>query len=251
MKKIGFLDGRRPVVGGVPGWSGVPGLLIPGQMQAYGIFEDFLTATELAAGTIVPGWELDVTSTTLTIADIAGGAVLLTTGGVDEDTGQLTLGSLDGGAFWPAAGKDIWFEARVKNSLTGTPKDENLAFGLQDPSATEYLADAGAGPAVNNHLMFLTLDGGTNWLFEGDKAGAADQNDLGKAVESLTYHTFGFHVVGVTRVDVYYDRELVAAGQVTTDNIPVTGLMPFIFIKAGSAAAEAIYVDYIMCVQQR
>jgi len=249
MKKLGFLDARRPVVGGIAGWSGVPAILVPGHMNAFGIFEDFLHSTELAAGATVPGWELDATGTTLSIADIIGGCVLLTTGGTDNDTGQLTLGSLDGGAFWPQAGKDIWFEARVKHSYSHA--DENLAFGLQDPSATEYLGDDGAGAAVNNHLFFSVLDGESEWYFEGDKAGETDRNALGKTPEDLVFHTYGFHVRGVTQVDVYYDRELVAAGKVVTDNIPVTGLMPFIFIKAGSGNAEAIYVDYIMCVQER
>jgi len=255
MKRIGFLDGRRSVVGGVPAWGGVPALLIPGQLQGYGIYEDFLRYILAdAAEPSVPDWLCAKTNTVLSIADIAGGAVLLTTGAVDEDTGQMQLGDGVGGMFWPAAGKDIWFEARVKQTIAGT-NTLNLAFGLQDPcGATEILADVGAGPAVNNHLMFLTLDTGAGnnaWSFEGDKAGAPDRNALGENLESLVWHTYGFHVVGVTRVDVYYDRELVAAAEIATANIPVTGLTPFVCIKTGTTAIEAVYIDYIMCVQKR
>lgn len=255
MTRPGYIDGRRLVIGGMCGWTKVPALLVPGQMKAFGIMEDFFGSIELAAGESPPGWETDVFGGggTFTIADIAGGYGLWQTGGANNDCIQSTLGSLDGGAFWPAAGHDIWFEARVKQSIAGV-NQLNLAFGLQDPSAGVYLGDNGGGPQVNNHLMFLTLDTGAGnnaWSFEGDKAGAADRNALGVNLVSLVEHYYGFHVQGVTQVNVYYDRVLVAAGKVVTANIPVTGLMPFVCIKEGDGGAEAVYIDYVMCVQER
>lgn len=255
MKKVGYIDARRQIIGGVPGWSQVPALLIPGQLKAYGIMEDFLGYVLAdAAEPSIPNWLCANTSTVLSIADIVGGCVLLQTGAGNEDTGQMQLGDGVGGAFWPAAGKDIWFEARVKQTITGT-NTLNLAFGLQDPcGATEILADAGAGPAAQNHLMFLTLDTGAGvnaWSFRGGKVAAATTNALAKNLESLVFHTYGFHVRGVTQVDVYYDRALIAAAKILTANIPVTGLMPFVCIKTGTTEIEAVYVDYIMCVQLR
>jgi len=254
-KKIGFIDGRRPVVGGINAWTEVPGLLIPGQLQGYGIYEEFMGVSELnvpaGIGHNVPGWESNIFNggAALSLADIRGGNVLLQTAGGNNDSGQLTLGDVVGGAFWPAADKDIWFEALMKH--TYAVADENIAFGLIDPDAAVYLADDGGGIPINNHLAFVVLDGGALWCFQGNKAGLVDTNSLAIAPVDLVFHTFGFHVRGVTAVDVYYDRVLVAAGQILTANIPVTGLMPFFAIKAGSAAVEAVYFDYIMCIQRR
>ena len=251
MKRLGFIDGRRPVVGGVPAWTEVPGLLIPGQLQAYGIYEEFLGITELAAGAVVPGWRLDVFGggATLSLADVRGGNVLLQTAGGNNDAGQLTLGDALHGAFWPEADKDIWYEALMKHSYVEA--DENIAFGLMDPAVAAYLGNDGAGIAINNHLAFVVLDGEALWYFQGNKAAAVDKNSLAIAPVNLVYHTFGFHVRGVTQVDVYYDRNLIAAGQVLTANIPVTGLMPFFAIKEGSGNVEAVYFDYKMCIQRR
>jgi len=259
-KQPGFIDARRAAVGGIAGWTGpeggIPAILIPGHLDAFGIYEDFLMGTELAARETPMGWESDEFNAggVFAIADHIGGVALVQTNGGDNDAMQATLGSCNalgsGGAFWPQAGKDIWFEARVKHSYD--PADVNLAFGLIHPGVAQILRDNGVGCNINNRLMFVVLDGEDTWYFEGDKAGDTDKNDLEKAPADLAWHTYGFHVRGVTAVDVFYDRVVVAGGKVLTANIPTAaGLMPFFAITAGSAIAEAIYVDYIMCIQKR
>lgn len=257
MKRIGGIDARRPMVGGIPGWGNVPGILVPGQGQAFGIFEDFLGISELnipaGIGHGVPGWEAEIQNAcTLTSADIIGGVAVLTAGGADNDAGQLTLGSLDGGAFWPQAGKDIWVEFRIKAS----PADDiNFFVGLQDPSTTIYLDDDGAGLTVNNHIGFYGLDendaAAVDIMFVGDKAGAADANDTGYDLADLTWLYLGFHVNGVTSVTCYYNRAVIATAALATANIPITGLMPAICLKAGQAEAQYLYVDWSMAVQER
>lgn len=259
MKKFGFIDARRPVIGGVPGWTGVPALLVPGQGQVFGIQEDFFKSTELAAapGESPTGWETDAFGGlgTFVISNEAAGVGLWQTNGADNDAIQSTLGSIGigGGAFWPRVGHDIWFEARVKVSHI----DEIIvAIGLQDPDPLVYMGNAGAGPAVQNHLLFTAVDAGAgiteNWHFEGGRVAAEVDNNLAVPLVALpTWFILGFHVVGITRVDVYVNRALVAAGQVVTANIPITGLMPVVCIKAGDGAVQAFYVDYIMCVQRR
>lgn len=261
MKRVGFLDGRRPTVGGIPAWTEVPGLLIPGQLQGYGIYEEFLGLNELnvpaGIGHNVPGWHSDIFNGggALSLADVRGGNVLLQTAGGNNDSAQLTLGDAVGGAFWPEVWKEIWFEALMKHSYVQA--DENIAFGLADPVETEYLDDDGGGMNDQNHLIFVVLDGEALWYFQGDKGGTVTKTSIAHAPVDLAYHTFGFHVHGVNvtgllpgQVDVYYDRVLVAA-QVLTASIPVNGLMPFFTIKAGSGNAEAVYFDYMMCIQRR
>lgn len=256
MKRLGFLDGRRPVVGGVVGWSGVPALLIPGQGQVFGIFEDFLKSTELAAGEAPTGWETELSGVgegTFIIAEQLGGAGRWQTDGGDDHAIQSTLGSVDGGAFIPQVDKDIWFEARVKLSHIA---EIIVAIGLQDPSETIYMGNAGAGPAVQNHLLFTAVDAGAgvteNWHFEGGKVAAEEDKNLAIPLVALpTWFKLGFHVHGVTKVDVLVDDAIVAAGEIVTANIPTTGLMPVVCLKGGAAEIQTLYVDYIMCVQKR
>lgn len=256
MKRTGNINAARIVVDGIPAWAEVPAVLVPGNMDAFGIYDDCFQECNLAADRGPVGYRVMATNGTWATADVAGGVMQMNTSDTaDNDVIQITLGGDDGGAFWCAANVQTFFEIRCRQTILGT-NTLNLAFGLQDPANTEYLADAGAGPAVNNHLMFLTLDTGAGvnaWSFEGDLAGTTDRNALSTNLDSLTWHTYGFFVDGITACYVYYDRAYVAAGLVATASIPITGLMPFVCIKDGNVAAMAEYIqiDYIMCIQTR
>jgi len=254
----GYIDGRRFRVGNVPTWGSVPDVPIPGTMEAYGIFDDFLSCEDLNAAGSTPTdqgvWEFWIqNAATIAQADEVGGNAIITCGGLNEDSGQITLGCLksarSGGAFFPAAGKHLWFEARAKATNLGTGQ-LNIFLGLIAPVNAAILADAGGALPNNNMLGFVVRDGETDYSFVGDKAAAEDYNGLGVAIDT-SYHYFGFYVNGVTDVAVYLDRTLIAAGAVLTANIPVVGLMPAFAIKAGSAAAETLTIDYVMCVQLR
>jgi len=251
MKKIGYIDGRRIRVGGVPNWGPVPDVLTPGSMEAYGIYEDFVTLEQLAVGGNSQGWDFWIqNAAVLSHADVAGGHALITCGGADEDSGQIVLGSLAGGGiFFPAADKHIWFEARVYVGEVGA--QSNYFMGLVDPVNAALLADGGGAGVMpnNNCLGFFCYDGVANWYSIGDKAGVQSSVDLTIAA-AAAWHTFGFYVNGVTDVQLYYDRAAVGA-VIATANIPVTGLMPAIAVKAGAVAAETIQADYVMCVQLR
>ncbi|HUV76241.1 MAG TPA: hypothetical protein VMW00_06320 [Dehalococcoidales bacterium] len=260
-KKTDYIDAQRQRVGNVPNWGRVPAILTPGTMEAFGIFEKFGFNYILAdaAEPSVPGWLCANTATVLSMADLSGGAVLLTTGVTIEDTGQMQLGDGVGGAFWPAATKEIFYETRLKHTIAGT-NVLKLAFGLIDPcGVTEICVDGNTRAPITavDHLCFLTdIDTGNAWQFEGRKGGVTDLNALTQTPESLVFHTYGFHVYGTTTAlpgfcDVYYDRAIIAAGQVLHTSIPVTGLTPFLCIKTGGAFIEAVYVDYTMCVELR
>jgi len=248
----GYIDGRRVRVGNVPTWGDVPGVLIPGTMEAYGIFEDFVSLEQLNIGGNSMGWEFWIqNAAVLTHADLAGGHALITCGGADNDSGQITLGSLGGGGiFFPAADKHIWFEARVYAGVVAAA-EFNYFVGLINPVNAAILEDNGAVPLTNQDIIgFLSYDGQTNWYSIGDKAGAQARVDTATAV-TAAWHTLGFYVNGVTDVTIYIDRTAVPAAAIATANIPVNGLMPAIAVKAGAVAAETIKVDYVMCVQLR
>lgn len=258
VKKTGNIDSRRIVIDGIGGWPEVPAVLVPGNLQAYGIYDDIFEECNLAAGRTLAGWRLRATNGVFSIADVAGGVFMLNTSDTaDNDVAQLTLGGEDGGAFWPAANKDIYFEIRARQTILGT-NTLNLGFGLIDPAALEYLDDDGAGvpAAIENYIMFQTLDTGAGnnaWSFVSENATAVATNALTLNLDSLTWHTYGFWVNGITAIYPFYDRVYYPAGLIATANIPRTGLMPFITIKDGNAAAfdEYVQVDYIMCIQRR
>ncbi|KKL91911.1 hypothetical protein LCGC14_1889950 [marine sediment metagenome] len=249
----GYLDGRRSRVGNVSTWSDVPNVLIPGTLEAYGIFEDFVSLEQLNIGGDSNGWDFWIqNAAVLSQGDNAGGAALITCGGTDEDSGQIILGALAGGGiFFPAADKHLWFEARVYAGVVSAA-EFNYFIGLINPVNAAILADAGGAFPNDDMLGFAAVDGDANWSFVGDNASAEDLNPLGAgAVVTAAWHTLGFYVNGVTDVTVYYDRVAIAAGAIATANIPTTGLMPAIAVKAGAVAAETITVDYVMCVQLR
>ncbi len=250
-KNLGFIDGRRIRVGGVPIWGPVPDILIPGSMEAYGIFEEFLGVEQLNIGGNSHDWEYWIqNAAVLTQADIAGGVGIITCGGTNEDSGQIILGALaGGGGFFLAAGKHLWFEARIRAGVVGAA-EFNYFVGLINPVNAAILADAGAALPNDDMLGFVARDTETDWSFVGDKASVEDYNGLSETVDS-SWHYLGFYVNGITDVTVYVDRAEVSAGAIATANIPVTGLMPAIAVKAGTGAAETIEFDYLMCVQLR
>lgn len=252
-KKPGYIDARRLRIGGVPQWAPVPSTLIPGVMEAYGIYEEFLGLETLNIGGHTKDWEyLIQNAAVLSQADLAGGGALITCGGANNDLGQITLGGLAaGGAYFCAANAHLWFEARVRVGLVAVGT-LNYFIGLIDPANAAYLADNGGALPLPDMLAFCAVDGDVNWSFVGDRAAAQDLNPLtALCVIDGNWHTFGFYVNGLTDVTVYYDRVAQPLGAVTTLNMPLLGVMPAIAVKAGVAIAETIEVDYVMCVQLR
>jgi len=229
-------------------------------MEAYGIFEDFQGIEDLAAAASLAmpsgAWDFFiVVAATIAQADVAGGAVIITTGALDEDSGQVTLGSAaSGGAFFPAAGKHLWFEARVRCGVLVAADTFNYFVGLVDPKAAAILPAGGGAFTFNDILGFCAQDGDTNWSTVGRNIAVEDLNPLGAGYPvDNAWHYFGFYINGVTDCAFYYDRALVAAGAILTASIPIVGLMPSIAVRTGDAlnVADTIECDYIMCVQLR
>lgn len=260
-KRIGHLDGRRPVVGGIRGWTGVPALLIPGQEQAFGIYEDCLrlteTATPAGVGHVPPGWTADVIGAangTIIMGDVIGGVWIIQTIDEDDDWIQITLGDAANGAFCPSTYKDIWYETRIKVSNL----DEiNVAFGLVDPQAGVYLGNAGVGMTTADHIVWLIVDGTAGitetWHIEAADSDGGTTTNVDTEVDAamLTWHTFGFIVHNTTDIFWYYDRAQVyhMADVLTIPNNKM--LMPFFAVKAGRTVVAKVMPDWVMCVQQR
>ena len=259
MSKVkGFIDSRR-MRNAVCGLQGVPTVLFPPNMDAYGINEDFESIEGLAAAANLAATKTNwaffiVVAGTIVQLNLAGGVARLGVPATDEDSAQIILGSTAAaGSFFPAAGKDIWFEARIRAGLLTVPATANYFIGLVTPAAAAILAAAG-GALPNDCMGFVKRDQAleVNWSFVGRKGAVEDANPLGIVVDNA-WHYFGFYVNGVTSVTVYYDRVAIAAGALATANISVGGLMPCVAIRTGdpAPAADTIDVDYVMCVQLR
>lgn len=254
MKKIGYIDGRRIRVGGVPAWGPVPSVLTPGTMEAYGIFEEFLGVEQLNIGGNSHDWEFWIQNAAiLTQADVPGGVGIITCGGTDNDSGQIILGALaGGGGFRIAADKHLWFEALIRAGHASA--DEfNYFVGLIKPVNAAILGNNGGAFPNDNMVGFSVRDTDANWSFMGDDGSTEVINPLGAArIVDNEWHSLGFYISGVDTVTVYYDGGVVAAGALVAANIPDgVGLMPAIAVKDGGGAAETIEFDYVMCVQLR
>lgn len=251
-KRTGNISSARITIDGISGWPEVPAVLIPGNLQAYGQYDDFLKECNLAAGRTPAGYRLRATGGAYTMGNEAGGVALLQTGAVNDQLVQITLGGDDTGSFFPQANRDIYYEVRTKIDTVGAGT-ANVAFGLIDPAAADYLQAAGAGISQTNYICWETLDDAVStWNFTAASVGGGvDRNVTATALESLTYHTFGFWVNGITAIYPFYDRAYEPLGLIATANIPLTGLMPFFAVRSGDGTNEPLYIDYLMCVQER
>lgn len=166
---------------------------------------------------------------------LAGGWAVCTT--TDADNDKLHI-QKNGTLITPTAGKDIWFETRIQ--IDDADKTDWF-IGLQ-AVAVDALG------ALTNVIGFIVAAGDVALDIKAvsDKATVETQIDTGSDIADDTSIILGFHVIGVTRVDIYVNRvKLPLASSIPTANIPVVGLSPTIDIRNAGAQANAIRVDYI------
>lgn len=120
--------------------------------------------------------------------------------------------------FIPVAGKDIWFETKIKVDLAGNAE---LFIGLSD---LETAIIAGSANASDNHIGWQCVTDDGVLLFSAEKAGTG-ATKAAVTLADATYVTLGFHVIGVTEVEQYVNGVLTSANHVTA-NIPIVALYP-------------------------
>lgn len=202
-------------------------------------FDDF--QGELDPTTACP-WTITQTDTKGTIsheAGAAGGVINFTNGGDSADDGINAQKT--NVAVTPAAGTNIWFEARVKTDQA----DEQWAVGLCAVDTT--IVAAGVWDDVSDKVMFghhtgtadkidlITARGAT----EDDTADAADMTDN-------TWVTLGFKITGLTKVEFYVDGVLTETG-VTAAAIP-NATMVLSAVSQYEAAGGILSVDWVKII---
>lgn len=182
-------------------------------------------------------------------AGLLGGWVTLTpSDGSVADNDEASIGTTSK-SWILVAGKDIWFETRIKFTEANTD-DANIYAGLSSVYAHNTMVDNGAGPIANyDGIGFYKVDGGTAW--NAICSVAASQTKLTGLGTRLSGQAqrLGFHVVGGTsRVDFYIDG--VPVGTIDT-YLPTAALGVAFDVKNGDTNLEALNVDCVDVIQLR
>lgn len=201
-------------------------------------FDDFLTYT---AGQ----WTVTNVGTTPTqaLADVTGGVLQLTT--VASASSSTFLQKL-GASFLPVAGKQLWFEARLRLSNVA---DTLMVMGLQLTDTTPldatdgiyFIKPVAATPSVN---LICRKDATT---------GSIAQN----AVATLANNTFidlGFYFDGKRYLTPYVNN---VAGQKLDLTTTLSAFLPDAQLRIsmgvgnGASASQNAQIDYVFVAQER
>lgn len=182
--------------------------------------------------------------------DQRGGWMSVVTAGADND---YHLMSTTKKLFEILAGKPLRFEARISLTEAAT-NAANVILGLTDTLTSGNLQDNGAGPASSHKgFVFYKKDGELLWKFETSNGTAKTTQTLGSVVSGNTV-TLGFQVeIAPTNTQV---KVVPFIDGVAKDPhfVTLSGLstMYAVFgVKAGSASAETLKIDYLGVHQPR
>lgn len=184
-----------------------------------------ITTTEAGAG-----------DATEAVGNADGGVLVITNDAADNDADFLQWGRE---TFRIAAGKKLWFKARLKVS-DATQSD--LVFGLQITDTTPL--------AVSDGIYFQSDDGDANLDFHVTKNGTSSSKTAAATLADDTWIEAGFYYNGVDTVEAWVGAAKVADLPVT--NLPDDEDLTISFgIQNGEAAAKVLSVDYIFVAKER
>jgi len=200
-------------------------------------FNDFMNEVDVTTG---DGWTLTQVDTkgSITVEAAAPGGVLEVKSATGDSADDGITAQLKNCAVKPAAGVDIWFEARVKVSEA----DEQWAFGLAAVDTT--IIAAGVWDDASDKVLFGHHTGTADKIdivnarttAEDDFADAADMTDD-------TWVTVGFKITGLTDIEYYINGAPITAA-VTDDNIP-NAAMCLTAVAQYEAADTILSVDWV------
>lgn len=187
-----------------------------------------------------------------------GGAVVLTTGAVDNS--ECALGTT-AKLFRPADDKPLVFESRVQFTEAAV-NAANLFVGFADVLASaDLLQDNGAGPKASFFGAGLfKVDGDTVWRCVTSRGAVQTITPSIVPAGGTTPQTLRIEIqpVDPTSAEVtFYTDDLAVrdlAGQPVKHLLTMTGfasLQAGVYAKAGSTASETVSVDYIAAYQLR
>lgn len=182
-------------------------------------------------------------SATEACTDMVNGVLLVTNAPADDDLDELVYGC------------ECW------KLVDGYPLYAEIRFKLSDALQSDFWFGLITGDSwfttPDDYVVFHKDDGDYNLDFACAKNGTATDTDTTVDLAAITWIRVGFHWDGheTLRWFVFTDGDApqvcAATGSVTT-NIPNDEELNIGFgLRNGEAAAKAVYVDYIKCVQRR
>jgi hypothetical protein len=176
------------------------------------------------------------------LADEVGGAVVLTNDNADDDA---IFNQWAGGGANPTefvkfrSGKELWFRAKLQVS-DATQSD--FVMGLQITDTTPL--------AVSDGVYFQKDDGDALLDFYITKDSTSTTATAIATVADATYLTMEFHYDGKSSME--YGVNGVKLGTLATTNLPDDEELTISYgIQNGAAAAKAMAIEYIQCIQER
>lgn len=265
-KKVGLNALDQLVVNGSPVtapknplWEGSPSR---SPYEFFEIFDDFINPASATASDVQAWTALNDGATgTPAFQDAVGGIFNVVTAAADNDYSAYSSVAEN---FKFAAGKRLWFEARLKVA-EATTDDSTWWVGLSDTLTTGgFQADTG-GPlaSYDGALIYKTPETALTLNFESSNAGTQVTNSAEATSVTDTWTRVGFFFDGGnsdsattgTLTPFYAVNGSNTFTKGASQTITLAGLeeMHVVFgIKAGpGAAAETLQLDYIRCVQER
>ena len=209
-------------------------------------------------------FEAPDTTNTFTVVEDAGAAgtdaIQDTLGGVykhfcdGDDNDEAYL--ISKGEHWKiAAGKSLWFEARVA-IVEGNTNDANAGFGLSDAAGANMLVDNGAGPAASyDGFSFWKIENSLDMNFETSNAATQTGGSLSTNHTSGTFANYGCWVKTESASDtVAVCTPYINGTAGTARNLTIAGLEEMHFwigVKSDGNAEESFLIDYVKIVQIR
>ncbi|MHC4121711.1 MAG: hypothetical protein ACYSWO_29925 [Planctomycetota bacterium] len=233
-------------------WDGCPSPMDPNyRSQVVEIFDDFTTFDATAtAGNWLHHTAGGAGGTSALVNTVRGGQVVITCAATDDDDGNQI--SHVSAPFMLAAGKHLWWEAKVKVKSTAAGNaltESDFYWGLA--SLNEDLT-AVADNLPADGIVFTKVDGDVGTIdftasMGGTNTGASAS--IATLVED-TWMTLGFYVNGITNITPYIDG---VAGTAITATLPTDTSQGIILGCRNGDATETITttIDYVRCVQLR
>lgn len=194
---------------------------------------------------IADAWTVTEVGTSLQkLTDERNGVLALISGASEDDGNNVQLGGSGddetlGECFLPAAGKNLWFECRLKSDDV-TQHDFFVGLAIQDTTI------CASYPA--NLIGFRSDEGDALLDFTSASTAAGATSDTGLAtLVDATYFTVGFKVTGTEKIEYYLNGILKGS----TTNVPTTEMKLTMAHLTGEANAATLSIDYIVVAQDR
>jgi hypothetical protein len=203
------------------------------------IFEDF---NDIDAATLAGWTATQATTGTFALADAAGGVALADANSTTQGQG-INVQKL-GESITPAAGKNIWFEARVK--VADTFDKAELFIGLSVTDTTILVTQANTS---TDHIGWQCVTNDGILLFSAEKGGVGATKVAAPILED-TWINLGFKVNGLDTIEHWAYGAKIGTTHLTA-NIPIVELTPSFVCQSGGTNDPILHIDWVKCFQIR